>query len=1012
MPATGTVRVPILVGPNPRTPPLATDPLYNSSELMIEARPSDYTIEPDKTHIDIAIGARTATFTVMYIVKNRDRQEDAGFITVIPAIDAPPVAVTDEYHNVRPGQVLTMDVLANDKHAPHTRLSLVHAWTADGTVHASGSSLVFKNSLTFAGTASVVYEIFDGHTTAAGLAIADVTGNSRPQLTPISISVDPNDSTPPLDLTAPSITVDDRGDRHTYSYDTHALPAGVKCDCKSDGTIIVSAAASAKKGSQGVIRVTATDQFGATSLPAWLPVIVNSPLPPTVNDFAIGPYRQSQLNSAITIDPITAHSYAHVKGGLTLVSARSLDGTPPTTLQTAGNKLSYRPAASFFGQQHISFTVKDATQAVSTGVITVTVYGNPTAPGAPHLVCPTGVGATCQGGKFAIDATTNKLYVLLTWTPATARGSPIASYNIKWTGHSTGSISCQNAATGCAIYDRLEATPAPGYTFQVQAVDLAGDTSLPPWSPGSNSGQLDVPPNPPKSVTVDLPSGAGLAGRALLVTWVPSKQRGTPTTAYVGHCTGADNVPHPFQVGPALASDVVTGLSQGTQYSCGVATRNETENSPLTPATVIHDRPIGLPNNVQQINTAAFDTYQAFGHEYDISWPQTASYSPTGESGGDAASDLQYTLSWTVNGGQPGTSGPLPLGVRDYPHVPAVENATYTLTLAVSNAYTRAARLAPVASPGVAFYSLGYPTSEPTFSPNGPQPAFQAADFTIGNNVSPSPHPNVQLIYKLYDGNNPNPVATEPAGSGSLGLPVGAHTLSVDACYRFNSTDFCASDPNNPKPQTKPTINVYVAGSASPPSNLSTPANVQAASTTLTWTWNRPSDDGCNGCGIAHYYVSFNGQAWTQDDGTQYQPPPVGPGSYSIRVVALNNAAGGVPDYTNGVASSGTTTVTNPPPPPTFTVSAGAAAPASICQGDPACRWWNFSETGIPVGSYTLQCFDNVGGNYGVSYTINITSSSWSFNGSGSRGYCGNAYHGRTVWATLGSYRSSYYVWP
>jgi hypothetical protein len=118
------------------------------------------------------------------------------------------------------------------------------------------------------------------------------------------------------------------------------------------------------------------------------------------------------------------------------------------------------------------------------------------------------------------------------------------------------------------------------------------------------------------------------------------------------------------------------------------------------------------------------------------------------------------------------------------------------------------------------------------------------------------------------------------------------------------------------------------------------------------------------------------------------------------RVAAQNNAVTSVPSHASF----------------TFTVSAGAAAPASICQGDPACRWWNFNEHNIRVGTYTLRCFDKVGGNYGVSYTIHITSTHWSFNGSGSRGYCANAYHGRIVWATLSgpkrTYRSASYVWP
>jgi hypothetical protein len=101
----------------------------------------------------------------------------------------------------------------------------------------------------------------------------------------------------------------------------------------------------------------------------------------------------------------------------------------------------------------------------------------------------------------------------------------------------------------------------------------------------------------------------------------------------------------------------------------------------------------------------------------------------------------------------------------------------------------------------------------------------------------------------------------------------------------------------------------------------------------------------------------------------------------------------------------------------TFTVSAGPAAPPTECLGDLACRWWSFDETGIPVGTYTLRCFDRVDGDYGVAFTIDITSGSWSFVSDGTTGYCANAKSGHTVYAVLsgsglGTYQSSDYLWP
>ena len=100
-----------------------------------------------------------------------------------------------------------------------------------------------------------------------------------------------------------------------------------------------------------------------------------------------------------------------------------------------------------------------------------------------------------------------------------------------------------------------------------------------------------------------------------------------------------------------------------------------------------------------------------------------------------------------------------------------------------------------------------------------------------------------------------------------------------------------------------------------------------------------------------------------------------------------------------------------------FAVTAGPVALPTNCADAPGCRWWSFQETGIPVGTYTLRCFDTTNGDYGLTFSIDITSGSWSFVSNGLSGYCANATSGVTVYATLsaaglGTYQSANYVWP
>jgi hypothetical protein len=419
----------------------------------------------------------------------------------------------------------------------------------------------------------------------------------------------------------------------------------------------------------------------------------------------------------------------------------------------------------------------------------------------------------------------------------------------------------------------------------------------------------------------------------------------------------------------------MTGLTLGHEYACSVAAKNGA-GSTTTHATVVHDRPMTSPDVPAAISTTAFDTYQTWGGTYDISWPAaTPDYSSA--TGGDAGAALVSTLSWDItlqdgsHSPQSGTSGPLPPGQTDFPNVPAIDNATYAITLKIDNTYTLAGLATGPTSPAATFHSLGYPTAQPTLSlPSGAN-VYGSAVIGINGSPVPAPQPSAQLVYRIYDGDSQ--VAETSTSPATVSLPVGPHTIKVDACYKANSdgNEFCASQ-SPTKAIAMPSEGVYVSGPAGQPGTPSGPPSSESTSASqvdLTWTWQppAPTSDGCNGCGIAYYLVNVSTgtdtsacQSWTRhsdgngtDTETVNNASPGGSVSYRLQVVAVNNAvdASGVHHWDCGDAvSSGATTISNPPPPEPIGVIRNSHQSTSVTGCTKSCYWLTLQVSNLTPG--------------------------------------------------------------
>ena len=365
--------------------------------------------------------------------------------------------------------------------------------------------------------------------------------------------------------------------------------------------------------------------------------------------------------------------------------------------------------------------------------------------------------------------------------------------------------------------------------------------------------------------------------------------------------------------------------------------------------------------------------------------------------------NLRYFV--VVDGGVPQTAASP--GFHSLPN--PIEGHTYQIELGVANSLvaktctTTLSSCARYLGGTVSFTTYGPPSAVTDLAATASASQQLSLTFTPGTLPPGSPSDLQSKVFLTAV----NPAIVGLDLSAPIGITSGWSTpanLTTGEQYDFTVLA-CAVPSSTPTRFCEATPQTTSGTPYGPPGAPSQPSGA-VDGLTITWSWT-PPDDGCGGCGIDHYTVSGIGDVHgtsVQFDYANYST------TYCVTVAAANNRGVTGPDSPQGCATTG-------PAPVTFTVSAGPAAPPTECAGDPACRWWSFDETGIPVGTYTLRCFDRTNGDYGVSFTIDITSSSWSFVSDGSSGYCANVISGRTVYAvlsssTLGTYQSTDYLWP
>ena len=960
------VRVPVMVND--------FDPAYDPTQLRI--LPSfnrSYSISGSS----IVIPVGTRSHLVSYCIENPEHSRACAFVqvTVANPNDAPPVAVTDDA-SVSVGHRVTVDVTANDTHAPRTHLRVTaivasHWGSAQVT---DGRNITFTPSINAPGYGAVVYQVTDGTRSAEGIFYVTVDGNQPPVLEGSVIPVLPGGS---VAVSLSAHVVGGSGARDQFQMLSQALPPGVSADL-SGSTLTVSAAPDAIGRTGSVVLRASNGRLASRA--ALFQIIVTQPPAPQAANFTAGPFKQGSPPESIDV---LAHVTDPTGRGLHIVAA-SVPGAAGTVQwdRGVGGRLRYAPSATFSGQTQILVTVGDATGVASRQVVatvTVSVYGPPTSPtAAPSVTART-------------DTSTNTPFFALDWSagPALPRGAAIDHYQVNWSGGDRVDRTCAGSGTRCGFSGL---SFAQAYAFRVRAVDVYGEAGG--WGPSSASKRYDVAPPAVSSATAqfDVTSSTSID-----LAWTPPRPYTGSSIRFYDVYAGSQlitSVPAP------QTTARIGGLTTGQPYEFTIKTRNASNQQSDGVTTTPPVRPLAVPTF---IGAPTVSESLDVADSIDVSWPTPTSSTDIPATGGDDPANLRYFV--VVDGGTPQpASSP---GFYNFSN--PVEGHNYQIAIGVANSLvaktctTTLGSCAKYVSGTVSFTTYGPPSAVTDLLATANASQQLSLTFTPGTLPSGSPSDLQSKVYLT---------AVDPAIPGldlSAPLEIASGFSTPASLVTGQQYDFtvvaCSVPSSTPTRKFCEAGSQSTIGTAYGPPGAPSPPNGAVNGLTINWSWS-PPNDGCGGCGIDHYSVLGIGNVSGTSVPFDYANYST---SYCVTVTAVNNRGVTGPDSAQGCATTG-------PPPVNFTVSAGAAAPPTECAGDLACRWWSYDETGIPVGTYTLRCFDRTDGDYGVSFSIDITSGSWSFVSDGTTGYCATAKSGHTVYAVLStpgsSYQSSDYLWP
>ena len=605
---------------------VAQNPSGPLSDLAVSVDPSvaDVATVTSRGTVTITLGerARTLPYRLTNTSPAAERLGTYAFITVPALGDFPPMLRPGAPElRVIAGEPLRITLAEQVQVAPGRTarlgdISRVSATKSEGSpVVADGETILYTAQRSYAGPASISFEVTDGD-------IADPTARIKlltlpisvlaaedypPTFSPSVIDVAPGESSR-VDLTAfTSTAVGTRDGETRYTYRLRSsLPSGFEATL--DGSVLtVRVGPTVAKGTVGGVAVEVGYGGGGT-LPAQVDFRVVASQRPLarVRDHVV-PDGVEGVASTVSVLDGAFNPFAD--SPLTLVGA--VVETPGAGAASAsGPQVTVRPGQGFIGTMVTRYRVRDVTGDPDRDVegrVVVTVRGRPAAPGAPRVV-------------EVRDRT-----VVLAWDAPATNGEPITGYRLT---AQPGGLTKECESTTCT-FDGLSNNTE--YRFSVTAVN-AVDWSDP--SPLSPPARPDARPSAPQEPSLTW------GDRSVAATWEPPQNPGSPITRYDIEISPAPPAGPP-SVTTTATSYTFGNLANGTEYIVRVRAVNAAPDpgdwSPWSSGQV----PAATP-----AAPAPTATRVGLGHlgsgRIDVSWP-----TPAGN--GDTVAEFQVV----VNGAPP-----------------------------------------------------------------------------------------------------------------------------------------------------------------------------------------------------------------------------------------------------------------------------------------------------------------------------------------------------------------------
>ncbi|MFL0411092.1 Ig-like domain-containing protein [Microbacterium paludicola] len=475
-------------------------------------------VDPDGT---ATVEIRAERRLVEYTVTDEDDQVGRAFIHVPGEEDLRPAIRPEvEPARVQSGETIELPLETYVRTTDGAPVRITEAEKVSAA-HSDGSSLVideytlrYTSADRYSGTDAVTFEVTDGsgpddpNGRTAMLSIPIMVtpaDNEAPEMQGAAVTVGAGDPEPAtIDLAGLATDID----QDPVSFEVAEQPEGITAEIVNDTTLRVTADAGLK-GTVANVVILADDGQPNPNDPdpvtADIEVTVTAstrPLPVATDD-TVAEWNAGQR---LTV-PVLENDVNPFDGEapLEVVDAKLETGAAEDAEITSdADSVSITPAGDFHGRLVVRYRIQDSTKdadRVADARVTVTVRGEPDAPGVPN--------ATNVQSREAT----------LRWRPPADNGAAITEYRVTTVKGGTKSWTCPE--TTCTL---TGLTNNVTYAFTVTAVNEVGESKP---SPVSGDVRPDVRPDMPAA-----PQLPKFRDSGLLVTWEAPKTEGSAITKY------------------------------------------------------------------------------------------------------------------------------------------------------------------------------------------------------------------------------------------------------------------------------------------------------------------------------------------------------------------------------------------------------------------------------------------------------------------------------------------------